>query len=202
MCPAAVPQTRIGGASCDASTTTVANDRSTENDSERHMKRTLRRCTNLKEDDAADGTRTSSNAISHIELEKSQNILAPPPTIRRIASSTSLDTIRILRTVRQHLGASETACPVPHKTTYQQASKSHTESPTKSPLTKHGRRRRHQSGSLGELPAHQNTTTKKSSKAPKGPETTDASRGYALDDLNMQIRCYERHITTWDVPDQ
>jgi citrate lyase gamma subunit len=24
---------------------------------------------------------------------------------------------------------------------------------------------------------------------------------YALEDLNMNVRCYERHVTTWDAPD-
>ncbi|OAX38677.1 hypothetical protein K503DRAFT_865970 [Rhizopogon vinicolor AM-OR11-026] len=189
MCPAAaaVPRSRIG-----------------ETDSGTRAKRTLKRCT--KEDDAADGTRFSSEFMSDVEFE---SFTESPETF----APTSLeDTLRFLRTVRRHLGP--LASPVPRNASSQNADKTHTGSPTKSHSRKFGPRKRTQSGLVESEPLHI-STSKKSPKGSQGSEPLhvssqnistplsqiNASRQYAIEDLNMQIRCYEQHITTWDAPD-
>jgi len=207
MSPAAFPRSHIGGASSDASTITVTN-RSTEKESGTRTKRTLRRCT--RDDDATNETK-SLQATKVIEVDENQNVLDPPLTSKRMASSMSFNTNRLLQTVRQHLGTSNIECPVPHKATSQHATKGLTGSPTsfKSPFRKY--RKRQRSASFVELEAGLQTTT--ATKMSKGLDALDASSrdipvqfgafmGYALQDLNVQIRCYEHHITTWDAPDQ
>jgi len=211
MCTPALPRSRIGGANCDASTITLAN-LSIENDSGTRTKRTLKRCT--KEDDIANGTRLPLTHMNFESSDESQDDVNLSPTISGTLSS-SFDTVRLLRTVRRHLGPPES--PVPRKATSREAGDGQTGSPTKSNSRKWGPRGRKHSGSRVELdPAFQTTSSKKSPKTSKGSEPlnipsqnissslsqNNASREYALEDLNMKIRCYERHVTTWDVPDQ
>jgi len=211
MCTPALPRSRIGGANCDASTITLAN-LSIENDSGTRTKRTLKRCT--KEDDIANGTRLPLTHMNFESSDESQDDVNLSPTISGTLSS-SFDTVRLLRTVRRHLGPPES--PVPRKATSREAGDGQTGSPTKSNSRKWGPRGRKHSGSRAELdPAFQTTSSKKSPKTSKGSEPlnipsqnissslsqNNASREYALEDLNMKIRCYERHVTTWDVPDQ
>jgi hypothetical protein len=211
MCSAVVPRSHIGGTNYDQSTIAVANY-PTDNDSGTHTKRTLRRCT--KEDDAANGTELASKSMSCIAFDGSQDIRT---TLDSTSSSSSLDTIRFLQSVRRHLGAFDTAagCLVPPKAASQKAAKNHTGSTIKSPSRKSGPRSRQLSGSLVELgPDFQAKTTKKcstrkiserldisSQSIPAPRSQIDAPTQYAPEDLNMQIRCYERHVTTWDVPD-
>lgn len=211
MCTPALPRSHIGGANCDVSTITVAN-LSIENVSGTRTKRTLKRCT--KEDDATNGTKLPLKRTSFESSDESQDDLNLSPTISG-GSSSSFQTPRLLRTVRRHLGPPES--PVPRKATSREACDGQTGSPTKSNSRKWGPRDRKHSGSLVELdPPLQTTPSKKSPKKSKGFEPlnissqsistslsqNNISREYALEDLNMKIRCYERHVTTWDVPDQ
>ena len=202
MCTPALPRSRIGGANCDASTITLAN-LSIENDSGTRTKRTtLKRCT--KEDDIINVTRLP---LKHMNLEsissdESQDDFNLSPTLTG-TSSPSFATLRLLRTVRRHLGPLES--PVPRKATSREAGDGHT-----------GPRGRKHSWSFVELdPALQTTSSEKSPRKSKGfgPLNTSSqsistflsqnntSREYALEDLNMKVCCYERHVTTWDVPD-
>jgi len=131
MSPAADPRSCTGGASYDEPITT-------ETDSGTRMKRTLRRCS--KEDNVAYHT-PRSNLTSLIAFSESEVDLDLQPSLTR---TSSLDTIRPLRTVRRRLDTFEIESLVPRKTT----AKSHTRSPTKSPSRKSEAHTRQQPASV------------------------------------------------------
>jgi len=210
MCTPALPRSRIGGANCDVSTITLAN-LSIENDSGTRTKRTLRRCTT--EDDISNGTRLPLKHMNLDSPDESQDDLNLSPTLSGMTSP-SFATLRLLRTVRRHLGPLES--PAPRQATSREAGDGHTWFPTKSNSRKWGSRGRKHWGSFVELdPALQTTSSEKSLRKSKGfgslntssqnistfLSQNNTSREYAIEDLNMKIRCYERHVTTWDMPD-
>jgi len=166
MCTPALPRSRVGGANCDVSTTTLAN-LSIENDSGARTKRTLKWYT-IEDDDITNGTRLP---LKHMNLEsissdESQDDFNLSPTLTG-TSSPSFATLRLLRTVRRHLGPLES--PVPRKATSREAGDGHTGFPTKSNSRKWGPRGRKHSGSFVELdPDIQTTSSQKSPRKSKG----------------------------------
>ncbi|KAG1742702.1 uncharacterized protein EDB91DRAFT_292733 [Suillus paluster] len=206
MCPATEPRSCTGGASDGEPTSTAANN-STVTDSGLRTRSTLRRIP------------TIANLANLFASSKNQAILESPPTLDRESSSASVDTIRPLRSVHRLLGTSETGCPVPSS---QHAAKSPTPSPspTKSPSRKSGARRLQRSATLRLQGSTETDITSITSRIiqrlagvpsnsddsgdlqPASQSTTSDTFGkYALEDLNMEVRCYDRHVTTWDDPD-
>ncbi|KAG0696830.1 hypothetical protein DFH29DRAFT_949308 [Suillus ampliporus] len=207
MSPTADLRSCTGGATHDEPTVTVAN---VATDSGTRMKRTLRRC--RKEDNLVYHNPPTPSLASPVALGETS------PTLNRKSSSASIDTIRPLRSVRQRLVSSE-GCPASRKTTSQHATKSSTASPssTKSPSRNSGTRRLQRSISFRvETGAETNIAnitsriierlgTFWSASDDVGDlehdlqTTADDTYGkYALEDLHMKVRCYERHVTTWD----
>ncbi|KAG2066991.1 hypothetical protein BDR04DRAFT_1159637 [Suillus decipiens] len=188
-------------------------------DSRPHAKGTaLRRF--KKEEGVIYHTPSSSDLASHFASDESKPIPVNPSTLNRKSSSPSITSSRPLQAVRRLLPTSQkVATP---KTTCEYAVKNCTSSLTKSPSRKSSARKLQRSVSLrvedgteadiasitsgilqrlttlqvpfdlddvGELETISQTT---------GDDTLAM---YALEDLNMRVRCYEHHATTWDSPD-
>ncbi|KAG1723750.1 hypothetical protein EDB19DRAFT_2043705 [Suillus lakei] len=216
MSPAAGADTRsrTGHTSDDEPTDTVVNSSTVSDDSPRTKLRRFK-----KEDGVIYHIPSSSDLASLFALHKSQPILVNPPgpTLNRKSSSASIDTIRPLRTVRRLLRTPETAAPP--KSTCQLAVKSATSSPTKPPSKKSGTRKLRRSFSRVEDSAETDIASITSGILQRlstlqvpfdlddvgetVSHTTihDTPAKHDFEDLNMKVRCYERHVTTWDGPD-
>ncbi|KAG1786435.1 uncharacterized protein HD556DRAFT_1539572 [Suillus plorans] len=216
MSPAADIDTHTGGANYDEPAETAIGKYSTTSDSSLRTKgTTLRRF--KKEDGVIYHIPSSPDLASLFALDESKPILVIPPTLNRKSSSRSIAIIRPLRAIRRLLRRSETVASP--KTTWAHAVKSSTPSGAKSPSKNSGAHRLQRSASLNGSKTDIASITSRVLQhltIPQVPFRVDDVGGpkpisqttvadtpgkYALEDLNLNVRCYERHVTTWDAPD-
>ncbi|KAG2144633.1 uncharacterized protein EDB93DRAFT_1104851 [Suillus bovinus] len=173
-----------------------------------------------KEDGVIYHIPSSSDLASLFALDASKPILVIPPTLKRKSSSSSIAMIRPLRAVRRLLRRSETVAPP--KTTFAHAVKSFTSVSTKLPPKRLGSRILQRSASLRVQDGAKTDIATITSRIfqhftipqvpcdihdvegsePISQTTVDDTPGkYALENLDLMVRCYERHVTTWDSPD-
>lgn len=218
MSPAADTRSRNGGTKYDKLADTVFNS-STMIDSNPHAKGTaLRRF--KKEEGVIYHIPSSSNLASIFASDESEPILVDSPALQRKSSSPLITSIRPLQAVRRLFPTSQTVAPP--KTTCEHAVKNCTSSLIKSPSKKSSvRKLRRSASSRVEDSAEADIASITSGILQRlttlqvpfdlddlgEPETIsqttvdDTPAMYALEDLNMRVRCYERHVTTWDSPD-
>ncbi|KAG1783416.1 hypothetical protein EV702DRAFT_1062294 [Suillus placidus] len=215
MLPVADTRSRRGGASYDEPADTTVKC-STVTDSSPRAKGTLRRF--KKEDGVIYHIPSSSDLASLFALDESKPILVNSPTLNRKSSSPTIATILPLRAVRRFLRTSETVAPP--KTTYEDAVKSSTSSPTKSKKSGAPKRRRSASSRVEDgAETHIASITSRflerlstlqipfdldnvgEPQAISQTTVDDTPAKYALEDLNLKVRCHEHHVTTWDAPD-
>ncbi|KAG1805551.1 uncharacterized protein BJ212DRAFT_858397 [Suillus subaureus] len=218
MSPAADTRSRTGGANYDEPADTAAKCSAITDRSPRAKGATLRRF--KKEEGVIYHIPSSSDLASLFALDESNPPLVNPPTLNKKFSSPSIDTIRPLRAVRRLLRTSETVAPP--KTTYEHAVKSSTSSPTKSPSNKSGSRKLRRSASSRVEDGAETDIASITSRilqrltilqvpfdldnvreqVPISQTTVDATPlNPTVEDLNMKVRCHERHVTIWDAPD-
>ncbi|KAG1748807.1 hypothetical protein EDD22DRAFT_917194 [Suillus occidentalis] len=174
-------------------------------DSSPHAKgTTLRRF--KKENGAIYHIASSADLASLFALHESKPIVANSPTLSKKSSFPPSATIRPLRAVRRLLRTSETV--IPPKTTYEHAVKTSASSPTNSSSKKSSTRKLQRSASSrvedGAETDIASITSRILRRFPilQAPFSQTTLAKYALEDLNMNIRCYTRHVTTWDAPDR
>lgn len=202
MSPAADTRSRTRGANYDEPSDTVVNC-STMTDSSPHAKGTaLRRF--KKENGAIYHVASSADLASLFALHESKPIVANSPTLSKKSSFPPSATIRPLRAVRRLLRTSETV--IPPKTTYEHAVKSSASSPTKSSSKKSGTRKLQRSASSrvedGAETDIASITSRILRRILQAPFSQTTLAKYAIEDLNMNIHCCTRHVTTWDAPDR
>lgn len=218
MSPAADTRSRTGGANYDEPADTAVNCFIMNDSSSRAKGTTLRRF--KKEEGVIYHIPSSSDLASLFASDESKPISVNPPTLNKKSYTLSMDTIHPLRVVRRLLPTSDTVAPP--KTTYEHAVKSSTSSPTKSPSKKSGARKHRRSVSSRVDDGAETDIASITSRilqrltilqapfdlddvgdpVPVLQTTVDATPvKYALEDLNIKIRCHERHATSWDAPD-